>query len=60
MYHHVLVVETDNLLQFVERKLRIFGNDPIVETMKQTLKLGNDHVLVVARIADQSTTGRTA
>jgi hypothetical protein len=51
--HHVLVVEADPPLQRLEIKRVIVLHHPIMEAQEQALELGDDAVLVVARVADQ-------
>ena len=50
--HNPLVVEANLALNLSERQLRPVVGELVVEPQHQPLKLGNDHVLVVARIAD--------
>jgi hypothetical protein len=49
--HEPLVVEADLALDLLERQLRVRVGDLVVEAQEQPLELGDDDVLVVARIA---------
>src|SRR5689334_11813844 len=51
--HYELVVETNFLLNLTEREVLILRGDAVMKSLEQSLKLRNDRVLIVSRIADE-------
>src|ERR1700741_1547611 len=57
MEHHVLIMETHELLYVLKFRIGLVVHRAIVKTMKKPLELRDDGVLVVAWITNQRTGG---
>ena len=55
VYDNILIVESHEPLNLCERHPRIVCQSSVVKSQEETVELGNDGVLVVARISNEGT-----